>query len=161
MVAHHCLQTPDLYPHFSARPITLLLLFMNGLCLLFPNCLCRCGNDTDVRHTRRPQAAVEGCQMRKEMQVDLQENPAHLLPPAFEPQCQYLGQLSSLKWALGETRRPVSYGDLSSTHLLLFSCTFFCRIPFPLPCKKGGDTAALSLDEILLQKLLAPYTMAL
>lgn len=53
---------------------------------------------------------------------DLQENPAHLLPPALN---QNVNTWASLRWAQGETRRPVFfYGDLSSINLLLFSCTF-------------------------------------
>lgn len=158
MVAHYCLQTPDLHTQFSTPPplsITLLLLFMNGLCLRFPNCQLRHGDDTEAR-----QQEAGGCSGGKpDVETsDLQENPTHSLKPALNQKCQYLGQ--SLKpegGKLGGLFLMATHHQWARPASFMY---FYCSIPFCLP-RMGGDAPPLGLDEILLQKLLAPYTMAL
>lgn len=166
MAAHYCLQTPDLRTHFSV-PITLcccccLWMVLHRSCLIFPGCHSRPADDTDAKLNRRLKAVVEGSRMWKEMQV---------ISNRIKPACHLLcikmsisGPIFILETKLRETRRPF----FIKKKQIYYQCTcpasfiyFNSGIPSWLPCIKARDTTGLSLDEILLQKLLAPYTMAL
>lgn len=145
-----------LYP--PPPSITLLLLFMNGLCLPFPNCQLRHGDDTDAR-----QQEAGGCSGGKPdvKTSDLQGNPTHSLKPALNQKCQYLSQIYSLKPAGGKLGGPFLMAIHHQWARPASFMYFYCSIPFCLPRLKEGEAPLLGLDEILLQKLLAPYTMAL
>lgn len=138
MVAHYCLQTADLHTHFSSPPssiTTLLLLFMNGLCFLFPNCQCRRGDDTDARHTRRLEAAAEGSQMWKEaISKRFQRTCFHPLWTKMS----IPGPDLVFEMSLGGTRRPASYGNLSSIRSSCFFHVLLLQYPFLTCVYKGG-----------------------
>lgn len=123
------------YSFLQPPSITLLLLFMNGLCLLFPNCQCRRGDDTDARHTRRLEAAAEGSQMWKEaISKRFQRTCFHPLWTKMS----IPGPDLVFETSLGESRRPISYGNLSSIRSSCFFHVLLLQYPFLTCVYKGG-----------------------
>lgn len=119
---------------------------------------------TQMQSLTGDSAVVEGGRMWKEMQV---------ISNRIKPACHLLcikmsisGPVFILETKLRETRRPFFFFFFIKQ--IYYQCTcpasfiyFNSGIPSWLLCIKARDTTGLSLDEILLQKLLAPYTMAL
>lgn len=103
-----------------------------------------------------------GCEKKCEKWSPAESN---LAATCFASQCQYLGQFLSLKRSSGKPGGLFFKEDSSIYYRSTCPASFiyFNRgIPSQLPCiKKIRDSPGFSLDEILLQKLLAPYTMAL